>query len=147
VYGCPYDDYGAPSRAARPMCLKTCTTNSDCRQSDGYVCAQLFQPPWDAGPPWTAILDSNRSRRVCVLAESSASVTIMNSDVCSSSRPVTPALDAMVTVEEAAPDVGDVASPDVGESATTADAGSDVQGDAAQDGVADAGVSDAPDGG
>jgi hypothetical protein len=145
------------------MCLKTCTTDSNCRQRDGYVCAQLSQPPWQGAPPWTAILDSNTSRRVCVVAASSVGVTIRVSDFCSSSRPMTPPLDAMVMVEEAAPDVGevaspvmveeagpdvrDVASPDVGESATTADAGSDVQQDAAEDGVADAGVSDAPDGG
>jgi hypothetical protein len=134
VLGCAYDDYGAPSRTGRAMCLKTCSSDTDCRQSEGYVCAQLSQPPWRGGPPWTAVLDTNTSQRVCVVAASSTEVMIQDAAVCSSERPVTPPLDAMVTLEDAAPDVGDAGIVD---SPTTGDAGGDVQADAV---TADVGV-------
>ena len=134
VPGCAYNDYGAPSRTGRAMCLKTCSNNSDCRQGEGYVCAPLSQPPWDGGPPWTAVLDTNTSQRVCVVAASSTEVMIQDAAVCSSQRPVTPPLDAMVTLEDAPLDVADAGNVD---SATTADAGNDGQADVV---IADANV-------
>jgi hypothetical protein len=60
--GCPYDDYASPARTARTFCMESCKNDSDCRQSDGYVCRD------PTGQPWAArIVDSNYARRVCLL--------------------------------------------------------------------------------
>ena len=90
--GCPYDDYGAPSRVGRAMCMKTCASSSDCRQSEGYVCTNPQNP-------WTVILERNQSRQVCVfVAPGSAAASYVDAAVCSSKdRPDATPLDAQVT--------------------------------------------------
>ena len=62
VPGCPYDDYASPARTARTFCMETCKSDSDCRQSDGYVCSDPTGQPWSA-----RIVDSDYARRVCLL--------------------------------------------------------------------------------
>jgi len=61
VPGCPYDGYESPSRTARSMCLAPCGQSSDCRQSDGYECANPASPPWDG-----LIIDDNTNQKVCL---------------------------------------------------------------------------------
>jgi hypothetical protein len=62
VPGCPYDDYQAPSRSARTMCLAPCSKDSDCRTGEGYLCADPTQAPWDA-----ILIDSNNHQKVCLV--------------------------------------------------------------------------------
>jgi hypothetical protein len=147
VPGCPYDDYQAPSRTGRAMCLKTCGSDSDCRQGDGYYCAPLPQPPWKVGPPWTTVLDNRTSTRVCTVAprstDGAAAPPPTNSDICSSSRPMASSLDAMVTLSDAPPDTSDVTAP---ESDAITDGGSAEAADASQEATADSGAFDAPGG-
>lgn len=63
--GCAYNDYGAPQRTARTLCVEHCEHDSDCRTSEGYVCADPRAPPWSA-----TILDDNQGQRVCLVAAS-----------------------------------------------------------------------------
>lgn len=165
VPGCPYDDYRSPARTARTFCLAACNSDSDCRQSDGYVCDDPRGPPWNA-----AILDDNQGQHVCVPAFSPSAVApgygdsgLPEGSVCSSSGPQ---LDA--SFGQSAPDAtaeamvdapGDaVTHPDAeaGSEAGQADAAEAGPTDAAIDGgggaldappsdAADAGLSDAPD--
>lgn len=44
VPGCSYNDRQAGSRISQSFCMKTCESNSDCR--DGYVCAAPSAAPW-----------------------------------------------------------------------------------------------------
>jgi hypothetical protein len=90
--GCSYDDYGAPSRLGRAMCMKTCTTLSDCRQAEGYVCASPQSPGM-------IILDSNQSSRMCMFRSASfdPSTPVDAAAVCSAERPDAAALDAHVS--------------------------------------------------
>jgi hypothetical protein len=173
VPGCPYDDYHAPARTNRTICLAQCQSDSDCRQSDGYVCADPRQPPWSV-----AILDDVQTQHVCVPAVSSGGAVRSVSDaalpegsVCSASGPELDASFASFTAPEvgadgAADDAGD-ASPEASESGDAGDAGAgdaaadagldapqdasggggDGPGDGASDASSDAGASDAPDGG
>jgi hypothetical protein len=67
VPGCPYDDYDSPSRTGRTFCLKTCQRDSDCRQSEGYVCGAPKGDPWHA-----AIIDDNQGERVCIVGPNSS---------------------------------------------------------------------------
>ncbi|MBV9949893.1 MAG: hypothetical protein JOZ69_23830 [Myxococcales bacterium] len=72
VPGCAYDDYQAPSRTGRSMCMKACSSDSDCRTQDGYGCRDLSRlpdggPPLEAGVPYEGVLlDTNRSMKVCI---------------------------------------------------------------------------------
>ena len=66
IPGCPYDDYHAPARTGRALCMAHCDKDSDCRQNDGYICADPTKPPWQA-----AILDDTQNR-VCILPGSGA---------------------------------------------------------------------------
>jgi hypothetical protein len=61
VPGCGYDDYQAPSRTSRPMCMKACGSDSDCRQGDGFACRNPTGEPWEA-----VILDTSRASTVCI---------------------------------------------------------------------------------
>ncbi|HLK35397.1 MAG TPA: hypothetical protein VKU41_01510 [Polyangiaceae bacterium] len=63
VPGCPYDDYQSPSRTGQVLCMATCNSDSDCRQSDGYVCRDPRSAPWQA-----VIIDDNQVQRVCIPA-------------------------------------------------------------------------------
>ena len=47
IAGCAYNDRTSPSRTSLPFCMAQCSSDSDCRQSDGYVCADPRKPPWD----------------------------------------------------------------------------------------------------
>jgi hypothetical protein len=58
VPGCAYDDYLAPERTGRSLCMARCESNSDCR--GGYECVDPRQPPFSA-----VILDDTQ-QRVCV---------------------------------------------------------------------------------
>jgi hypothetical protein len=60
VQGCGYDDR-LPSRTGRTFCMAQCLSDSDCRTSDGYVCADPRQAPWSA-----LILDDDQLQRVCI---------------------------------------------------------------------------------
>jgi hypothetical protein len=79
VPGCAYDDYQAPSRTGRSFCMENCNQDSDCRQSDGYVCADPKDGPWSG-----AILDDNQSQRVCIAAASriDAGVAQVDAAIC-----------------------------------------------------------------
>jgi hypothetical protein len=80
VPGCAYDDYQAPSRTGRSFCMENCNQDSDCRQSDGYVCADPKDAPWNG-----AILDDNQSQRVCIVAASrvdAGSVAQVDAAIC-----------------------------------------------------------------
>jgi hypothetical protein len=63
VPGCSYDDYEAPSRSSRKLCLATCNSDSDCRTDNGYICASPLNSPWSA-----IILDNNQGEKVCIVA-------------------------------------------------------------------------------
>jgi hypothetical protein len=76
--GCFYNDYDAPSRTARSLCMAHCSQDSDCRQNDGYVCRDPRQPPWSA-----AIVDSNQSQKVCIVPSTQPQVpSIMQPAAC-----------------------------------------------------------------
>ncbi len=123
VFGCPYDDRHAPSRLSRQLCLKTCTQDSDCRESDGYACIT----PEKYG---VLVLDTDQTERVCLPA-TNYSVSDAAQDgvapVCSVSGPTNPDFDA-------APGYQGDASTDAGADAAdgAADSGADAS-DAATD--------------
>lgn len=112
VPGCAYDDYAAPSRVGTSMCLKTCNSDSDCRQSDGYSCASPSGPGSS-----NVILDTNQSEHVCLIASPPASLAdgggsspgFVDAQVCSSGRLDASPLEASVStvvVSEAGADGG-----------------------------------------
>ena len=85
VPGCAYDDYQSPSRTGRAFCMKSCSSPSKCRQSEGYTCEDPKKQPWNA-----AILDNNQNQQVCIIPASSLfDVTTADQDaaVCSSPLP------------------------------------------------------------
>ena len=135
--GCPYDDYQAPSRTGRSLCMKTCSKDSDCRQSDGYVCV----PPSEV--LGAVILESNQSAHVCMLP--ATPVPLADADVCSTSRPDVPPIEASV---ELVPDAaGDGAGGEGGDGAA-AEGGEEGDGGAgALDGAGGAGDAGALEGG
>jgi len=61
--GCSYNDYQAPARTSRTLCLAHCQQDSDCRTSEGYVCADPKGAPWSA-----RIVDDNQTQLVCIVA-------------------------------------------------------------------------------
>ncbi|MDP8999858.1 MAG: hypothetical protein M3O46_07080 [Myxococcota bacterium] len=91
VQGCSYDDYAAPSRTGRSMCMKRCTSSSDCRQAEGYGCFTI-------GPsqtPWTVILDTSQSSGVCMIGGSSpVDAQARDAAVCSWNRLDSSSIDA-----------------------------------------------------
>jgi hypothetical protein len=80
-----YSDYSAPGRTGLSMCMKHCDEDSNCRQSDGYVCANPRGSPW-----YGAILDDNQGQSVCIAAVSSASVAPSDTGVCGAVLPALP---------------------------------------------------------
>jgi hypothetical protein len=158
VPGCPYDDYQSPSRTGRSFCLKTCQKDSDCRQSEGYVCSDPKIPPWSA-----QIIDDSQQERVCIVKPTP--VSSMAGDAGDAGFPpicmvglgdaVAPPIDAGVVLETdgASVDGGDGgdgsndAETDVsGEPADSASEDGAGAPDASVDGAADVGAADAPDG-
>jgi hypothetical protein len=135
VQGCGYDDRQA-SRTGRTFCMAQCHSDSDCRTSDGYVCADPRQVPWSA-----VILDDDQTQKVCIVSPDvgrGALSSQPDAAVCQASAPVSSGVDA--AVDAVAPDAGAVDASDAGpDGASDADAG-------AQDAGAD-GPPDAPGGG
>jgi hypothetical protein len=133
IPGCPYDDYRAPSRTGRPMCMKACGSDSDCRQNDGYACLDPRTAPWNA-----VLLDNARSKRVCIARPSGSAALAMASfadaAVCSPNRPPVVDLDAAVAAQNG----GD--ADDAGEGGEDADTGvdADAADEAQPDGTLDA---------
>jgi hypothetical protein len=158
VPGCPYDDYSAPSRVGRAMCLKTCGSNADCRQTEGYICADPLRRPDPKAPTlWIAILDTDQSKKVCMIAAPSAS--FVDAAVCSSSRSDAPPFEASVPVgsgSDGAADDGeggtgvgvdgavDAEASEAAMGEAGADALGDAQSDATLDAAAESGTPDAP---
>ena len=154
VPGCAYDDYQSPSRTGRIFCMEHCKQDSDCRESEGYVCRNPIEPPWNA-----TVLDNNQSRGVCIIAPGLLADAGANygAAVCSPSG----GDGALASEMDAEADAG--ASPDAssdagaadGEADATvdgtadvgADGGVDATLDAPADVLSDAGAADAPDGG
>ena len=158
VPGCPYDDYQAPSRTARTMCLAPCSKNSDCRTGEGYECADPTQAPWDA-----IIIDSNNLQKVCLVNPSlgvpasfdDAGAGDDGPNVCQATGPDVPPIDAGVSLADGfgggGADGGDGGLADSGaaDGATGDDGGAGSDGNGGSDGgdatvgPGDAGV-DAP---
>lgn len=130
VPGCSYDDYAAPARTGLAMCMKHCNEDSNCRESDGYACADPRESPW-----YGAILDDNQGQRVCIAASSSSTPAPEDASICLPYFPPLP---------EAGVDGGDggadssTAAVDAGESA---DASIDATLDSGAEGGAGPGVS------
>jgi hypothetical protein len=131
VPGCPYDDYRSPSRTGVVFCMEHCNQDSDCRQSDGYVCRNPSGPPWHA-----AITDNNQSQLVCIVAPDPAAnlsqadsgfAALPDGSVCSPSGPAVPPIEA------------GTAAADAGADSAEGDGGHE-GGDAAIDAGADAGT-------
>jgi hypothetical protein len=138
VPGCAYDDYSAPSRVGTSMCLKTCSSDTDCRQSDGYTCGNPAPKPGSA-----VVLDTNQARHVCLIAGPSA--TFADAQVCSSSRPDVPPLDASastVTSDDGGPGEANAGDAAIGDARDQDGSAGDETADAGEEG-ADASLADA----
>lgn len=121
VPGCAYDDWHAPARSTRSLCLRACTApapdpdagdagtappRGDCRF--GYVCVDPRTAPWRGRP-----LDDGPIRKVCVPADLyGASSVAPNADteppVCKATTPDVPP----ITVDASTSDAGDVDAAD-----------------------------------
>jgi hypothetical protein len=120
VPGCSYDDYQAPARTGRVFCMATCNSDSDCRQSDGYVCADPRMTPWLA-----VNLDDNQAERVCIIAPPAASADNPDASVCLAGPNMSLADSAVESGGDAHPGASpdaasDGASPDVATDALAA---------------------------
>jgi hypothetical protein len=137
VPGCGYDDYQSPSRTGRSFCMAHCSEGSDCRQSEGYICANPTGAPWNA-----AILDNNQGQSVCIVG---ASLLVDASAMPDAAVCMSEAIDAGHLPDGASlEDGGDASEPDA-EAGVTADAAAlDAAVEAAPDAGADATL-DAPD--
>jgi hypothetical protein len=150
VPGCGYDDYQSPSRTGRTFCMKHCDENSNCRQSEGYICSDPTSAPWNA-----AILDNNQAQSVCIVAPAllSADASSPDAAVCMSyatnADAAPPAvLDAGGDASELEPEGGaDAADAAHEEIDAGADAGFAATLDATLDAPTDTGSADAPAGG
>jgi hypothetical protein len=82
--GCGINDYDAPDRTARTLCAAHCDHDSDCRSSEGYVCADPREAPWSA-----AILDNNQNELVGLVAASTidAGGAVADAAICHASIP------------------------------------------------------------
>jgi hypothetical protein len=139
VPGCPYDDYNSPSRTGRTMCLAPCTTDSDCRSGEGYVCRDPRQPPWNG-----IVMDNSVGNLVCVVDPDydggvPASFADAEPPICQAGPDAgVPPLEAGVHLED-----GALGSPEAGPDAEAgADAGAGADADAGADAGADAPAGD-----
>jgi hypothetical protein len=64
---CDYNDYLAPARTSRTLCLQHCATDADCRTSEGYLCLNPRVAPVNG-----EILDDNQDQMVCTVAATPA---------------------------------------------------------------------------
>jgi len=149
VPGCGYDDYQSPSRTGRSFCMAHCSEDSDCRQSEGYVCSNPTAAPWNA-----AILDNNQGQSVCIVepAMLSATPAMPDAAVCmsyevdaGSGAALDAGGDASEPVAEGGADAADGGSEEELEAGV--DSGVDATVDAALDATTDTGSADAPGGG
>lgn len=122
VPGCPYDDYQAPSRTHTTLCLAHCSTDSDCRTGDGYVCRDPRQPPYNA-----QITDDNTNQKVCV-----AQPNYLDGGLNVSLPDATPPV-CMPYLPEAGAEGGDAATADGGADTGAADSSGDAAPDAGPD--------------
>jgi hypothetical protein len=89
--GCQYNDYQAPARTSRALCLAHCRSNSDCRTAEGYVCVDPT-----ASPFFGRVLDdpayilASHSQMVCVVAPTPTDAGQGEGDValCNAGRPI-----------------------------------------------------------
>jgi hypothetical protein len=134
VPGCPLDDYSAPSRTGRTFCMETCNSDSDCRQGDGYHCADPTGAPWSA-----QIVDDAQGRRVCILPSDSPGGATVGAPVCPGTPPNA---DAGRAEPDAAAESGAEAGVDAGADAGTdaAPAGPDAEAGAPPDAFPEAGA-------
>ena len=141
VQGCPYSDR-QPSRTAHSFCLKGCSHPSDCRQSDGYTCADPRLAPWNA-----LLLDDNQSHTGMCIPDTSkdpaAQHAVVEGPAGDGEAPIcqgTPSEDAALPpLPDAGIEPGDAG--DGGGDAGKGDAGADAAADAGHDaGVVDAGL-------
>ena len=100
VPGCPYNGYESPSRTARSMCLARCQHDSDCRQSDGYVCANPASAPWNG----LIIDDNTMNDAVCLaIADFDGGMSVAPgadaAPVCQVNGPVVSSIDASAPYE------------------------------------------------
>ncbi len=86
--GCGYDDYSAPSREGRSMCMRSCQSDSDCRESEGYSCVD---PRVQSGAIILDSISADSPWRVCMVAGTATSSA--DAAVCSPDRPDAPPLD------------------------------------------------------
>ena len=145
VPGCTYNDYQSPSRTGRAFCMKSCSSDSKCRQSDGYSCNNPTGFPWNA-----AILDNNQNQRVCIIPGGPLDSVPFDEDaaVCSSPLPE----GGLAGETDGAVDDGGVgeAGNDAGVDATvvtedaSSDGGIESGTDATLDAPGDTGAADAP---
>jgi hypothetical protein len=142
VPGCAYDDYQSPSRTGRSFCMAHCSSPSDCRQSDGYTCADPTLAPWSA-----AILDNNQAQSVCIVAPGLLADASPQPDaaVCMSYEiDAGPAVSSSDGGDASEPDAEGGATPDAqgttdaAGTADAADAALDVERDSAPDAGFDA---------
>jgi len=96
VPGCAYDDYNSPERTARTMCLEQCHKDSDCRENEGYVCADPRTPPWNG-----VIVDDDQQQLVCIqkpeYADGGGFASFVDAAVCQPTGPAVPPIEAGVT--------------------------------------------------
>jgi predicted oxidoreductase len=75
------------------MCLEQCHKDSDCRQSEGYVCADPRQPPWNG-----VIVDDDQAQLVCIqlpdYKDGGGYSTNADAAVCQATGPTVPEIDA-----------------------------------------------------
>ncbi len=132
IPGCGYDDrsgaYG--SRAARSFCVASCTSDSDCRTGEGYVCADPKALPWNG-----LVLDDDQGKRTCMVARSAIDTADTAADTVLASTNPPPVCGTV------GPDVKpiDASAPRSPTDASGSDAGGRAAGDA--------GTGDAGDGG
>jgi hypothetical protein len=137
--------------------MRTCAGDSDCRRSEGYVCAKPIPTPW-------IILDTKKPQGVCTIGGASASV--VDAQVCSSALLEAGPIDAPVTLQSGGdsgaagadasdahdrgadggngPDGGDGGDAQESAADSAADAIDDVRMDATIDAAADTTPVDAP---
>jgi hypothetical protein len=145
VPGCPYNDYASPSRTGRTRCMAQCQQDSDCRQSDGYVCVDPRQKPWLG-----QIIDDAQTQHVCIVAPKISSAPgsgVGPAPVCVAGTGFVDAggdagAEAGNDAAQAA-DGGNEAAAD-GANEAAADGGSEAAADAMSDAALDAGSVDAP---
>jgi hypothetical protein len=143
IPGCGYNDYAAPSRLGRTMCMKTCGSDSDCRSDEGYSCVSTLTLGTSV-----AVLDTNQIQSICMVAPTVADAGANSTlPVCTSDRPDAPPLDLPGTDDDggvAEDGGGDGAGlGDAGGESGGGDAGADGEGGGAVEAGADAGTADA----